>query len=855
MDITYNGAHSITFYNYRDADMTVQPPTIDHYNTWSTWHLIPAQAPYVKPYEPKVTIVDIPDSEAGIDLSEAVAGGIPAARRNGEWEFIMDTERAGMTAWDLYYRIRSAIHGKWLLVVFADLWLWNTPDRYRLYSGRITVTDFEVGEQYATIKIGYNLGSINTAWLASKGEIIKEAISNDWKPITFNEDGTMEVQSFEPVITTDQFIISYETAHDGMYEIEVDDDGTLIAEEPISGEDIPEEYEIEIPDEPEWDPTATFMVKYVNDDGTVLPNGTFSNILVGTVVNPSTQYTGTTPQSQYESDAAFTGWSEEDGLTVYGDVTIRAVYSYSNVYKTLDYYNDDGTFLATEQVLYGGDGVRASSLVMTSYYSGGAVFVGWNKPYTNVTEDRRLFAEYRYNTAMSHVVTYVNDGVISGQDVDAIGEMELEKAYVPDGGIAVYKGEAPDSLYAPGETTFTGWRSDLSGAYLDNVRMSFKAKAQYNYDSMNFYITTYNDSYQEMFWKTITGVVDPGVLLSVLPLNAAYSIGSSYYTFESYPGGEYVQCPNEQTALYSSINGNGFTVAQFICPQLTVDNSELTGNNNPYSVIAKYRRYYALYTYNHGRVIDDSWETIIENINDSSYTTKYKVGDLKQIDVNVPIGWRSTTDYDGFVTKSIMMEIVSIDGGDVNGITWVSREAIPAPDVREVNVTNGVLAYTSSSIATYLNSTTGCSLYTRGFPDSVKNAMKQTYHNLSNVRTTNQQTYERDSNYSTKGRVWIPSSLNMGIDPYGMTSYHTTDYGNRFATSASRKKYESTIKGRANITESTNTFFKWLLNNAELPESGTVGIGDYFEAIDVDGSLTKVSIQDNDYRIVFGFTL
>lgn len=98
----------------------------------------------------------LPHTSKVIDLSEALTGKVEGGRRSGEWEFIMDTEHAQMDPWHLYYKIRDAIHGKWVACMLDDM-----PARYdnHVYTGRIAISDFEIGEQYATIKLSYNLGT------------------------------------------------------------------------------------------------------------------------------------------------------------------------------------------------------------------------------------------------------------------------------------------------------------------------------------------------------------------------------------------------------------------------------------------------------------------------------------------------------------------------------------------------------------------------------------------------------------------------------------------------------------------------------------------------------------------------
>lgn len=162
MLIDYDGSHSITFYDYRAITTTDDASISSHtYNTWTSWHLVPATPPTIKPYEYEVSIASVPGSNRVVDLSEALVGKILHGRHSGEWDFIMDTEREKKTPWDLFYIIRSDIHGKFLAVVLDD-----APGH--TFTGRIYINDLDIGSQYAKIKIGYDLGSRGSSKISTR---------------------------------------------------------------------------------------------------------------------------------------------------------------------------------------------------------------------------------------------------------------------------------------------------------------------------------------------------------------------------------------------------------------------------------------------------------------------------------------------------------------------------------------------------------------------------------------------------------------------------------------------------------------------------------------------------------------
>lgn len=161
MQIDYDGSHSITFYDYRAVGTNDASMSSHTYNTWTSWHLVPTSAPTLKLGEAKISMASVAGSTAVVDMSEALTGSVLKGRHTGEWEFIIDTEREKKTPWQMYYKIRNAIHGKWLAV--------KLDDDHVTYTGRITISSFNIGKEYATIKISANLGNRGSSTIGTRG--------------------------------------------------------------------------------------------------------------------------------------------------------------------------------------------------------------------------------------------------------------------------------------------------------------------------------------------------------------------------------------------------------------------------------------------------------------------------------------------------------------------------------------------------------------------------------------------------------------------------------------------------------------------------------------------------------------
>ncbi len=136
------------------------------------------------------------------------------------------------------------------------------------------------------------------------------------------------------------------------------------------------------------------------------------------------------PADPTRTDYKFTGW-EGNYTGVTADITITA--TYVRVY-TVTFRDHDGTVLKTEGVEYGRDATAPANPTRQHY-----TFTGWDKTFTNVTEDIIVSAQYTENA--KYTVTFVDhDGTT----------LKTEE---------IYKGEAATAPANPTRQhyTFAGW--------------------------------------------------------------------------------------------------------------------------------------------------------------------------------------------------------------------------------------------------------------------------------------------------------------------------------------------------------------------------------------------------------------
>lgn len=145
-------------------------------NTWVDWHLVPMSRPLVNAPAMKTNIIDLPGADGQIDLSTVVSGKPVYSNRTGTWEFMVqngwkpnlefpyDTQ-----SWvTMFSLIMNTLDGKMMKVLLDNESVLDSetgvysPSWY--YKGRITISNWNTGDHYSTITLGYDLEPYKRAW-------------------------------------------------------------------------------------------------------------------------------------------------------------------------------------------------------------------------------------------------------------------------------------------------------------------------------------------------------------------------------------------------------------------------------------------------------------------------------------------------------------------------------------------------------------------------------------------------------------------------------------------------------------------------------------------------------------------
>lgn len=146
MGVYYNGIHSIEF-------LRLDGSSNEWKNTWDDFHLVPTSRPYIANPDPKYQIVQLPNMNDRIDITNRLPEGILYGMRTGEWEFLIDHDK--WTSWsDCYRALVQYFHGFRFAVNLTDR---GSADNQKAYVGRITIRSYAPGNDYSKIIIQYQL--------------------------------------------------------------------------------------------------------------------------------------------------------------------------------------------------------------------------------------------------------------------------------------------------------------------------------------------------------------------------------------------------------------------------------------------------------------------------------------------------------------------------------------------------------------------------------------------------------------------------------------------------------------------------------------------------------------------------
>ena len=220
---------------------------------------------------------------------------------------------------------------------------------------------------------------------------------------------------------------------------------------------------------------TTFVAQYAKTDR--IYNLTFKN-WDGTILSKQTAtwgssvvYSGPTPTREKDEAGTyvFNGWSPYFDY-VHSDKEYVAQYQHKlNVY-TLTYLNWDGSFLATQQVEWGGSGTLWGDFKRASTKEHTYTFAGWDKPLGPIKQNTTFTAVYREDVRQYDVKFVNSDGTV------------LQTSKVSYNAKAAYNGATPSRSSDDFIYTFKAWDKDPALTPIDGdttFTATYDAKTNY----------------------------------------------------------------------------------------------------------------------------------------------------------------------------------------------------------------------------------------------------------------------------------------------------------------------------------------------------------------------------------------
>lgn len=136
-------------------------------NTWSDWHLTPAERPIVVPPTEKTHNIDLPGGSGVIDAAQALTGYPVFNMREGSWDFYVENDIEPFMT--IYSKVMAALQGKRLRVSLEE-------DAAYFYEGRCWVDNPKQSNGHTMLTINYSFNPYKHKF-ADIGKVVKIAVN------------------------------------------------------------------------------------------------------------------------------------------------------------------------------------------------------------------------------------------------------------------------------------------------------------------------------------------------------------------------------------------------------------------------------------------------------------------------------------------------------------------------------------------------------------------------------------------------------------------------------------------------------------------------------------------------------
>ena len=508
----------------------------------------------------------------------------------------------------------------------------------------------------------------------------------------------------------------------------------------------------------------------------------------------------------------------------YPDITV----TFENLTSNLYYYNGTGdTLLYTETIVNGADGTYAGTPSKSQDAQYSYTFIGWatkaNQWTANanamlhVTADRNIYAAYS-RTVRTYTVLWKNGNTTLETDTD-----------VPYGTTPTYDGATPVSSeedyefsgWSPsvgpitGDTTYLAAYIDVSSdlvKYLKGTLTSYNSDTATTVGQYAFYNRTNltnvrtsattignNAFYNCSNLATVDFTTTDSITIVVGSLSNTYSILN--YTIRSNSPNTYAINALSTPFIY----GLGIV---YVPDDLVSSYKEFSANDS----FARFNKIHSIdeYPVTDFSTISDSWNDIIDSIENDTYLTKYSVGDTKKISVG---------------NVELYMQLIAMNLDELSNGTGTAKTTWLCFNVEfthRMSSNAGVYHWEQSEMRSWLISD-----ILPAIPSEIRQAIKEvkkTYYNSSSSTTS-----------TSNDKIWIPSMYEIHTSPNYVRANNGVRY-TWFINNGFRMKY----KGNTRINWHTRSY---------VTEGRVMGIN-------MDGApISSNNYATTEYGVVFGFCI
>lgn len=562
--------------------------------------------------------------------------------------------------------------------------------------------------------------------------------------------------------------------------------------------------------------TATFttiqyyIVIFKNPDaagGTVLyttnvnRNGSVTDPVVAGLIQTPTRAAETTYSYIYK------GWDAAMSNNVTSNLTYTAQYKTDRQF-VVTFYDDDQTTVLDTQLVYDeadaiepvtGGRIAQPAKASTAQYT--YAYNGWDKAYTNITADTNIYATYTA-TVRSYTYRFLNNdnSVLKSGTANygtTVTPPSTNPSYTPANEDMVFNGWLPDSYVITANTDFVAQYLDTSSvvvkylkrtltAYESNTATTVAPYAFYSYTGLTS-ATTSATSIGTSAFQGCTGLTE----VDLTATSGTVTIAASAFSGDTKLAHLIIRSSSVATlsatsALTNTAIANG--KGAIYVPSELVDTYKAASN---WSTYASQIYPISAYPVTDFSTISDSWAEIFAAEDDGTYSTKYHVGDTKQLSVNGELAY----------AQIVAMDTDTLTAGGTAKITWILEDSLSAG--HRMNATNtNANGWPVTEMRTWLRDTILPTL------DSTIRA------NIKEVSKTSYD-YTTQADLTSNETIWLPSLREMfGASQPGAESSGCT-YTAFFNSNTARIK---TISGSAaswwlRSANSSGTSSFWLVSS------------------------------------------